>query len=87
MSADTTKGTHIDMIARILVGTDWDDGVRYTDIGTRETVEHLAGQISTAMAIAYYRQAARSLRALGHTAAADLLDSTAKDLEEGDTTE
>lgn len=77
----------IDTIARILVGTDWDEKVRYTDIGSRETVEQIAGRISTAMAIAYYQQAARSLRALGHGTAADLLESTARDLEEGDTTE
>ena len=79
--------THIDTIARILVGTDWDEEVPYTDIGPRETVAHLAGQIATVLAPAHYREAAASLRALGHDTAADLLDSTARDLEEGDTTE
>ena len=77
----------IDTIARVLVGTDWDEEVPYTDIGPRETVAHLAGQIATVLAPAHYREAAASLRALGHDTAADLLESTARDLEEGDTTE
>lgn len=95
MSADTTKGTHVDMIARILVGSDWDEEVPYTDIGSRQYVEDVSGRISTAMASAYYRQAAASIRALAHKGmhpqrymafvdAANLLDSTARDLE-GDT--
>ena len=40
----------IDTIARVLVGTDWDEEVPYTDIGPRETVAHLAGQIATVLA-------------------------------------
>ena len=70
----------IDTIARILVGTDWDDGVPCTDIGTRETVEALASQIIATLAPAHYREAAASLRALGHDTAADILDNAAADL-------
>src|SRR5690606_22388125 len=69
----------IDTIARVLVGTDWGDGVPCTDIGPRETVAHLAGQIAT-LAPAHYREAAASLRALGHDTAADILDNAAADL-------
>lgn len=71
---------HIDTIARILVGTDWDDGVPCTDIGTRETVEALAREIVATLAPAHYREAAASLRALGHDTAADILDNAAADL-------
>lgn len=42
----------IDTIARILVGTDWDDGVPCTDIGPRETVEALATEIVTRLGLA-----------------------------------
>lgn len=38
----------VDTIARILVGTDWDEEVPYTDIGPRETVAHLARRIIAA---------------------------------------
>ncbi|WP_026931199.1 hypothetical protein [Glycomyces tenuis] len=79
----TDEGTHVDMIARILVGSDWDDGVRYTDIGTRETVEHLARQIIATLQPAHYREAAGSLDHI-HPEAARLLRSVAKDLEEGE---
>ena len=48
--------------------------------GPRETVAHLAGQIATVLAPAHYREAAASLRALGHDTAADLLDNAAADL-------
>ena len=38
----------VDTIARILVGTDWDEEVPYTDIGPRDTVAHLARRIIAA---------------------------------------
>jgi hypothetical protein len=39
----------VDTIARILVGSDWDEGVRITDIGSRETVARMAEQIVAAL--------------------------------------
>lgn len=53
---------------------------------TREHCESCAEEYwRTRLAPAHYREAAASLRALGHDTAAELLDSTARDLEEGDT--
>lgn len=61
-----------------------EDGGLYEGCGPWTEREVVRG-LMTALAPAHYREAAASLRALGHDTAADLLDSTARDLTEGTT--
>ena len=72
--------TAAELISRTLV---LPFGTRHNRGHIREIAAHIDNEIRPV----YYREAAASLRALGHDTAADLLDSTARDLEEGDTTE
>jgi len=74
----------VDIVARILVGSDWDEGVRITDIGTRETVQRMAEEIEASLRTVNYLEAAASLRNLGHVEAARALESFVKDLEDGE---
>jgi hypothetical protein len=98
-SAQAGEGTPLDTVARILVGSDWDDGIVYTDLGHRDDIRSYAVEIDAALRPVHYREAAASLRAIadhmpdtssardlrpGIHYAATLLGHTATDLEDGD---
>jgi hypothetical protein len=98
-SAQAIEGTPLDTVARILVGSDWDDGIVYTDLGHRDDIRSYAVEIDAALRPVHYREAAASLRAIadhmpdtssaadlrpGIHYAATLIGHTADDLTEGD---
>jgi hypothetical protein len=75
----------VDTVARILVGTDWDSGVRNTDIGPRTAVAHMAAQADAVLRPVHYRELADQIEPV-YPEAARLIRSVTKDLEdEGDT--
>jgi len=84
----------VDITARILVGTDWDDRVPYTDMGSIEHVEESATRIDAALRPVHLHEAAASLKTIaahmpgrsqefldGVAYAATLIGHTATDME------
>jgi chromosome segregation ATPase len=67
---DAQAENPVDIVARVLVGDDWDNEVRYTDIGSREDVAQYARESDAALRPVHYREVATSLDRLGHHDAA-----------------
>jgi hypothetical protein len=85
----------VDIAARILVGSDWDDEDAWNDeTRERDHIRDWAASVDNELRPVHFREAAASLRNYAHRGlhperfrafrdAADLLDSAARDLEDG----